>query len=190
MNAAQPQSRPVEVRDRLVHVVQGEYSVVTDPGIVLTTILGSCVSTCLWDANAGVGGMNHFLLPGDLETSGDSMKYGVNAMELLVNGLLQRGASRARMQAKLFGGGHVIKNFSDIGAKNAEFALKFLQMEAIACVGQSMGGPQARRIRFWPLTGRAGQILLDSSHADAVKAERFKPTPVAPAAAAGSIELF
>ena len=189
MNAAQPRPQP-EARERLVHVVQGEYSVVIDPGIVLTTILGSCVATCLWDADARVGGMNHFLLPGDLETSGDSMKYGVNAMELLVNGLLQRGAMRSNLQAKLFGGGHVIKNFSDIGAKNAEFALKFLKLEGITCAGQSMGGPQARRIRFWPLTGRAGQILLDSSHADAVKAERFKPTPVAPAAAAGSIELF
>jgi chemotaxis protein CheD len=189
MNAALSRERP-EVRERLVHVVQGEYSVVSEPGTVLTTILGSCVSTCMWDATAGVGGMNHFLLPGDIETGGDSMKYGVNAMELLVNGLLQRGALRSRMQAKLFGGGNVIQNFSDIGAKNAELALKFLQMAAIPCVGQSMGGPQARRIRFWPLTGRAGQILLDSSHAEVVKAERFRPAPVALAAAAGSVELF
>jgi chemotaxis protein CheD len=188
--SATPLRAVPEVRERLHHVVQGEYSVVTEPGTVLTTILGSCVSTCMWDARAGVGGMNHFLLPGDAETSGDSMKYGVNAMELLVNGLLQRGAMRSRMQAKLFGGANVIQNFSDIGAKNAAFALKFLQMEAIACVGQSMGGPQARRIRFWPLTGRAGQILLDSSHAEVVKAERYKPAPVAPSAAAGSVELF
>ncbi len=190
MNVAPLRSRPEEVRERLVHVIQGEYSVVSEPGIVLTTILGSCVATCLWDSRAGVGGMNHFLLPGDLETSGDSMKYGVNAMELLVNGLLQRGASRAGLQAKLFGGGNVIQNFSDIGAKNAEFALKFLQLEGIACAGQSLRGTQARRIRFWPQTGRAGQILLDSSHADVIKAERFRPAPVAPAAAAGSVELF
>ncbi len=189
MIAAQPRPSP-EMRERLVHVVQGEYSVVGEAGVVLTTILGSCVATCLWDPDARVGGMNHFLLPGDLESSGESMKYGVNAMELLVNGLLQRGAMRGRMRGKLFGGGNVIQNFSDIGAKNAAFALKFLQMEGIPCVGQSMGGPQARRIRFWPLTGRAGQILLDSSHADVIKAERFRPAPVAPAAAAGSVELF
>lgn len=188
MNAAQPRPSP-EIRERMVHVVQGEYAVVSEPGIVLSTILGSCVATCLWDPVAAVGGMNHFLLPGDEDSGSDSMKYGVNAMELLVNGLLQRGALRSRIQGKLFGGAHVIRNFSDIGAKNVEFALKFLQMEGIPCVGQSLGGPQARRIRFWPLTGRAGQMLLDPSNAEVISAERARPAP-APASAAGSVELF
>lgn len=179
------------VRERMVHVVQGEYAVITEPHIVLTTILGSCVATCMWDPVAAVGGMNHFLLPGDAEASGDSVKYGVNAMELLVNGLLQKGALRSRLQAKLFGGAHVIQGLSDIGAKNAEFATKFLQMEGIPCAGQSMGGDRARRIRFWPTTGRAGQMLLDSSHAEVVQAERAKPASPPPASsAAGSIELF
>ena len=188
MNAAQPNQRP-EIRERMLHVVQGEFAVVGEPGIVLTTILGSCVATCLWDSVAGVGGMNHFLLPGDVDSGSESLKYGVNAMELLVNGLLQRGALRSRIQGKLFGGAHVIRNFSDIGAKNAAFALKFLQLEAIPCVGQSLGGDQARRVRFWPLTGRAGQLLLDSSHAEVVNAERARPA-APPPSAAGSVELF
>lgn len=184
-----PAPRPTpEMRERMVHVVQGEYAVVSEPGLVLTTILGSCVATCLWDPVAAVGGMNHFLLPGD-DSSGDSMKYGVNAMELLVNGLLQQGAARARLQAKLFGGARVIQNLSDIGVKNAEFANKFLQLEGIPCVGQSLGGERARRIRFWPMTGRAGQMLLESSHVEVVAAERARPAPQAPSAA-GSIELF
>lgn len=190
--AASPRAvAPAPARERVVHVVQGEYMVVAEPGVVLTTILGSCVATCLWDASAGVGGMNHFLLPGDESSGSDSMKYGINAMELLVNGLLQRGASRARMQAKLFGGAHVIQNLSDIGQKNAEFAHKFLKMEGIACAGESLGGDRARRIRFWPQTGRAAQMLLESSHPEVVTAERKRPAaaPSAPSAA-GSVELF
>lgn len=172
-----------------MHVVQGEYAVVTEPGIVLTTILGSCVATCLWDPVAGVGGMNHFLLPGD-ENSSDSMKYGVNSMELLVNGLLQHGAIRSRMQGKLFGGAHVIQNLSDIGAKNGEFALKFLKLENIPCVGQSLGGDRARRVRFWPQTGRAAQMLLEASNPEALSAERARPSAPQAPSAAGSIELF
>jgi chemotaxis protein CheD len=142
----------------------------------------------MWDAVAAVGGINHFLLPGD-ESSSDSMKYGVNAMELLVNGLLQRGASRQRLHAKLFGGARVVQNLSDIGDKNGEFAQKFLRMENIACVGQSLGGDRARRIRFWPQTGRAAQILLEASNPEVQSAERRRPTPPA-SPAAGSIELF
>lgn len=185
-----PTAAAPQARERMVHVVQGEYAIITEPNIVLTTILGSCVATCMWDPVAGVGGMNHYLLPGDLESSGESMKYGVNAMELLVNGLLQKGAARGRLQAKLFGGGQVVRNLSDVGAKNAEFGLKFLQMEGIPCVGQSLGGDRARRIRFWPQTGRAGQMLLDPSLAEVQQAERAKPAPQPANSAAGSIELF
>jgi chemotaxis protein CheD len=176
----------------MLHVVQGEFAVVTEPGVVLTTILGSCVATCMWDAVAGVGGMNHFLLPGDLDSGDDSMKYGVNAMELLINGLLQKGAMRSRLQAKLFGGAHVIQNLSDIGQQNAAFARKFLQLEGIPCFSESLGGERARRVRFWPTSGRAAQMLLDSTHAEVVRAEQRRPAAPAPQpnAAAGSIELF
>lgn len=180
---------PAPPRERVVHVVQGEYMVVSEPGVVLTTILGSCVATCMWDPVAAVGGINHFLLPGDESSGSDSMKYGVNAMELLVNGLLQHGALRSRLQAKLFGGARVIQNLSDIGEKNGEFALKFLRMENIACVGQSLGGDRARRIRFWPQTGRAAQMLLEASNPEVQSAERRRPAPP-PSSAAGSIELF
>lgn len=189
MSQIAPSGPHAEIRERLVHVVQGEYAVVTEPGIVLTTILGSCVATCLWDPEIGVGGMNHFLLPGDDDTGGDSMKYGVNAMELLVNGMLRSGAVRSRIQGKLFGGAHVVRNLSDIGLKNAEFALNFLQLEGIPCAGQSLGGDRARRIRFWPTNGRAGQMLLESTQPELIKAERAKAAPQPPAAA-GVVELF
>lgn len=192
MNHAAASSIPAApaARERVLHVVQGEYMVVSEPNIVLTTILGSCVATCMWDPLAGVGGMNHFLVPGDESSDSESMKYGVNAMELLINGLLQRGAARMRLQAKLFGGAHVIQNLSDIGAKNAEFAEGFLRMENIPCVGRSLGGDRARRIRFWPQTGRAAQILLEASHPEVVTAERKRAAPPAQSSAAGSVELF
>jgi chemotaxis protein CheD len=176
-------------RERTMHVVQGEYRVINDPRVVLTTILGSCVATCIWDEVAGVGGMNHFLLPGDDGAASDQVKYGVNAMELLINGLLKAGASRARMRAKLFGGAHVVQSLGDIGAKNAAFAQRFLALEGISCVGQSMGGDRARRVRFWPTSGRASQLLLEATQAKELLAERqLQPTPVDPSA--GKVELF
>lgn len=191
MNPAQTASSPAfPLREQMVHVVQGEYMVVAEPNIVLTTILGSCVATCMWDPVARVGGMNHFLLPGDEESGSEHLKYGVNAMELLINGLLQRGALRGRLQAKLFGGAHVIQSLSDIGAQNAAFAERFLRMEGITCVAQSLGGDRARRVRFWPTTGRAGQMLLESTHLEVVNAERQRPRAPEPPPSAGSVELF
>lgn len=176
-------------RERTMHVVQGEYRVVQESRVVLTTILGSCVATCIWDEIAGVGGMNHFLLPGEEGAGADQVKYGVNAMELLINGLLSQGAARARLQAKLFGGAHVVQSLGDIGAKNAAFAQRFLTLERIPCVGQSLGGDRARRVRFWPTTGRASQLLLESTQARELLAER-QPQPLASDPAAGKVELF
>lgn len=176
-------------QERTMHVVQGEYRVIRDPRIVLSTILGSCVATCIWDDVAGVGGMNHFLLPGEDGAGSDHVKYGVNAMELLINGLLKEGATRGRLRGKLFGGAHVVQSLGDIGAKNAAFAQRFLALECIPCVGQSLGGDRARRVRFWPTSGRASQLLLESTQASELLAERqLQPAPVDPSA--GKVELF
>jgi len=186
-----PAPAPIGTRpaERTIHVVQGEYKIVGDDDAVLSTILGSCVATCLHDPVARVGGMNHFLLPGDANsTAADGMKYGVNAMELLINGLLQRGASRARLQAKLFGGAHVMQGLSDIGEKNGAFARKFLQTEGIQIVSASLGGDRARRVRYWPATGRASQLVLDK--ADVFTAEREAPRKPVVAPDAGALELF
>jgi chemotaxis protein CheD len=167
---------------RLVHVVQGDYAVAGSDDIVLTAILGSCVATCLHDRFAGVGGMNHFLLPETGRNASASVLYGAQAMELLINGLLKRGARKERLEAKLFGGGRMIAAFGNIGEGNAAFARRFLRDEGIPCVAESLGGTRARRIRFWPCSGRARQILLDST-----------PALVQPAAApapASDVELF
>ena len=93
--------------------------------LVLTTILGSCVAACIRDPVAGVGGMNHFLLPGSAEAmagGGDATRYGVHLMELLINGLLKQGARRDRLEAKIFGGAKTIATFSNVGEQNAAFA--------------------------------------------------------------------
>jgi len=177
----------VDFRERTLHVVQGHHAIVDEEGVVLSTILGSCVAACLRDPVARVGGMNHFLLPGDGASGGEGMKYGVNAMELLINGLLQRGAARARLEAKLFGGANVISTLSNIGAQNAAFARRFLTTEAIKVVGESLGGDRARRVRYWPCTGRASQMLLD--RVDVFNVER-KPIVPEPPTETGALELF
>ena len=155
------QTTPV-ASERLIHIHQGECRISEDPRVVLTTMLGSCISACLRDPVAGVGGMNHFLLPDTDE--GDhsaSLRYGANAMELLVNGLLSIGAKRERLEAKLFGGGHVTDGLADIGEKNAKFAELYLKRESIPLLGGSTRGREARRIQFWPVSGRVRQLALN-----------------------------
>jgi chemotaxis protein CheD len=185
MTALALQDPPAD--ERRLHVVQGEYFVSDDPRTVLTTILGSCVTACLRDPVAGVGGMNHFLLPGDRES--DGLRYGVNAMELLVNALLQRGARRGRLEAKLFGGARVVQGLSDVGRQNASFAQGYLEDERIIYLGGSLGGDQARRIQFWPTSGRVRQLFLSAEAAGVVE-EVPVIGPVPASDDDGVVELF
>lgn len=142
------------------HISQGEYAIGCFGERPITTILGSCVATCLYDEVSKVGGMNHFLLPESSNTTIQGASFGVNAMELLINDLIKHGAQRHRLSAKVFGGARMIAGLSDIGEKNSEFVLNFLKREAIKCTGKSLGGTQARRVEFWPDTGRARQKLV------------------------------
>ncbi len=151
---------------RQIHVVQGAYEATGDPEIVLTTILGSCVCTCLTDPIARVGGMNHFLLPDGEDLSFGKMRYGLHAMELLINELLKIGAKRQRLEAKLFGGAGMHGGLGKIGQANGEFALKFLETESIKLVGRSLGGTQARRVRYWPTIGKAQQLFIAQELSD------------------------
>jgi chemotaxis protein CheD len=170
-----------------IHVVQGEYHVTANPDICLSTILGSCVAACVRDVDMGVGGMNHFLLPGDDFT--DGLRYGVQSMELLINALLRMGARRDRLEAKLFGGARIVAGLTDVGAQNIRFAQRFLADEGIAYAGGSLGGNQARRIQYWPHDGRARQTFIGDSPAGVVEAERRRPIP-AMEPASGALELF
>lgn len=176
-------------KNHRVHIIQGEYFVTSDSDIMVTTILGSCVAACIRDPLAGVGGINHFLLPGSTTKSkaGEAERIGVHLMELLVNGLLKAGARRDRLEAKLFGGARTVRSHNDIGKHNTEFAERFLRDEGIAHVGGSTGGLQGRRIQYWPVSGRARQILLTGT----VEIERpaAGSAPVV-ASNAGELELF
>jgi len=147
-----------------VQLTQGDTYVTNDPTEILTTILGSCVSACIRDPIAKIGGMNHFLLPdGGSGEDRNAVRYGANAMELLINALLKRGASRGSLQAKLFGGANVLAGLSSIGSKNAAFAQRYLADEGIPVIGGNLGGTSSRRIQFWPVTGRARQLALTTS---------------------------
>ena len=165
----------------------------TDLPLALVTLLGSCVAACLYDPIAAVGGMNHFMLPGDDTGDGNSARYGANAMELLINDLLKRGARRARLQAKVFGGGNVLSGFhSDpIGTRNARFILEYLRAEDIPVRAQDLGDIHARKVGFFPQTGRTLVKRLPSTRDDAiVVAERALYGRLAKAPATGSVELF
>lgn len=168
-----------------VAVVQGEFMVSGDPAMQLSTILGSCVAVCLHDPVCKIGGMNHFLLPfGQEEGTNRPVRYGVFAMEMLINALMKEGAKKNRLQAKLFGGARISADLRDIGQSNAAFARSFLATENIECLAESLGGTNARRLLYQPATGNARMLLVPSS---SVEVERPKPQPKP---ASDSVELF
>ena len=146
--------------ERLVYIAQGEEAVSSEPDVVITTILGSCVSFCLWDPGARVGGMNHLLLPEVADFGGGIDPVGVVSMERLINGVLRLGGARGRLKAKIFGGSAMLSAATDIGARNVAFAHAFLAAERIDCIAESTGGILARRIRFRPASGEARQRFV------------------------------
>ena len=178
---------------KVIPVLQGELSVSDDPNVVLSCILGSCIATCLFDPTARVGGMNHILLPGRKGEAVAHNKFGVFAMEALINGLMQKGARKSNLVAKIFGGASTFENGLAIGVSNAAFVRDFLETEAIPIAAESVGGKQARRVRFFPTTGHAKQMLT----AEAVPIEAPRPPkpvqgrrPAVPPGGSGEVELF
>lgn len=178
-------------------LLPAEYRV-TDQPIALVTLLGSCVAACLYDPAVGVGGMNHFMLPdaqpSNMAARGDgSARYGVHAMELLINDLLKRGARRARLQAKVFGGGNVLRGFTSdpIGTRNAKFVLDYLGAEHIPVLAQDLGDIHPRKVCFFAQTGRAlVRHLPITRDEEIVRAERALYGRLAHTPVAGSVELF
>lgn len=132
---------------------------VTNRSAVLLTVLGSCVAACLHDPLARVAGMNHFMLPDEAEEGADdpaAMRYGTHAMDVLVRELVRAGARRERLQAKVFGGAAVLPNMPslNVGDRNAEFVLRYLQAEKINLYAQDLGGSQPRRVGFLAESGK------------------------------------
>jgi len=144
-----------------VYITQGETAVGSDKDMIISTILGSCISICLWDPVAGVGGMNHLLLPGLV--TGDEASSGAVAMDRLINEMMPLGAERPRLRAKLFGGSSMLQGRTDIGSRNSEFGRVYLRNENIPCDADSVGGTRARRLRFWPATGVAQMKFVEDA---------------------------
>ena len=168
-------------------MLQARYEVTTRSDTVLTAVLGSCVAACLWDEEARVGGMNHFLLPGVEGEQPKELRYGVNSMELLINALLNAGARRSALQAKLFGGGQMAEGFAEVGRRNVEFATDFLFREGIVFRGGSLGGTAARKVEFWATSGRARQRAISDD--GALFGAELRRTP-AVAVESGVVDLF
>lgn len=161
------------------------------PGAVCT-FLGSCVAACIRDNQLGIGGLNHFLLP----SGGDgdqSARYGVNAMELLINDILRLGASKENLEAKIFGGASVMATSSadPVGQQNGRFVQKYLNDEGIPILATDLGGTRARRVYFFPETGRASILHVapaDSKEIQRTDAELRSRATTAPSP--GGVELF
>jgi chemotaxis protein CheD len=184
-----------QFRCEAVKVLPGEYFVSNEDILVMTT-LGSCIAACLWDRKAQVGGLNHFMLPdggADAAASGAG-RYGSFAMEVLINELLKRGATRATLEAKVFGGGQVIAEMAslNVGERNTRFVLDYLRAERIAVVSKDVLGSHPRKVCFLPASGKAMIKRLTLTHAPTLLDEERKAAQLAARTASngGSIELF
>lgn len=175
-----------------VKVLPGEYFVSSDD-LVIMTVLGSCISACIWDGKVRAGGMNHFMLP-DGESVDGFGRYGSYAMELLINELLKKGARRESMQAKVFGGAQVMAGFTtlNVGERNTQFVLDYLAMERIPVVSQDVLDIHPRKVCFFPVTGKALVKRLAHSHPETLAVEERKgnAVTVAKSTAGGSVDLF
>lgn len=177
-------------KNEAVKILPGEYFVHHEDLLIMTT-LGSCIAACLWDRNARIGGMNHFMLP---EGAGDSGRYGSYAMELLINEMMKRGASRTSLEAKVFGGGQVISgmNSMNVGERNTTFVLEYLKTERIPVVSKDVLDVYPRKVCLLPASGKAMVKRLTPTNVEAVVAqERAAAQRVFPAASSGgSVDLF
>src|SRR5689334_9351229 len=176
-------------------IFPGQYFV-TDRDIVLVTVLGSCVAACIRDTRNGVGGMNHFLLPDaarDASPASRSARYGSFAMEVLINQLIRHGAHREHMEAKVFGGGSVLPDLrsSGVGESNARFIVDYLRKERVQVVAKDLLDDCARKIYFFPATGRVLVKKLRQLHNVTVLArEQDYSRRLMDVEVSGDVELF
>ncbi|WP_170848491.1 chemotaxis protein CheD [Devosia sp. YR412] len=178
-------------------VHQGDCHVSNETDLTYSTVLGSCISACVRDRVANVGGMNHFLLAEQSGSAKDrygaSARYGAFAMEQLINKVLTKGTGKkANLEIKVFGGGKINSALDDVGRKNIEFVRQFLADEGYALTGEDLGGNYARRVLFKPHSGRVFVKRLDSDVGTNVAREEaaFAKRRVVVAAPVDDIELF
>ena len=176
-------------------ILPGEYFLSETP-MVVYTVLGSCISVCLRDPVAGVGGMNHFMLAaprgnGDSDSWAESGRYGSYAMEMLINGILARGGNRRRLESKVFGGGKIYDGSMDVGAKNAAWAFDYLEQEGMSPVKADVGDVCPRKVYYFTDSGKVLLKKLDQVQAETVvQQERQYKSSLQETPAAGDVTLF
>ncbi len=179
-----------------VRVLPGEYYVTKMPEFSVT-VLGSCVSACISDPTVGIGGMNHFMLPGGRGGLDDehcldlSTRYGASAMEHMINDILKYGGSRENLEVKLFGGAQVMAGMSDVGEGNIEFVREYLAAEEINITSEDLGGDYPRKVMYFPTTGKAFMKRIPITRGSSVlEQERSYQKTLQKKPIAGEIELF
>lgn len=178
-----------------VKILPGEYYATTRPMLVVT-VLGSCVSACVRDRVNGVGGMNHFMLPSANEIGepiNASARFGTFAMELLINQVLKLGGRRQNLEAKVFGGGSVLRGFSvsNVGERNAHFVRMYLHAEDIPIIAEDMLDIYPRKVYFFPESGRVLIKRLRSLHNDTImRREQEYSSRISSEKVAGDVDLF
>ena len=178
-------------------LLPGEYYVTREVETIVT-VLGSCVSACVRDTAVGIGGMNHFMLPlssgnGSWENAdtGASARYGNFAMELMINDILKNGGSRRNLEIKVFGGGRILAQMTDIGQKNVDFVQQYIRDEGLKLLASDVGDIYPRKVYFTPSTGKAFVKKLRSLNNETIVERetqylnQLKNKPVE-----GSVELF
>ncbi|WP_347987393.1 chemoreceptor glutamine deamidase CheD [Methylomonas sp. AM2-LC] len=180
-------------------LLPGDYYV-TFQDEMITTVLGSCVSACIRDAETGIGGMNHFMLPQTIKNRlnsrdesvvGTATRYGNFAMEHLINIILSNGGKRKNLEVKLFGGGKIIPTLSDVGAANIQFVLDYVDTEALRLISKDLGDIYPRKVNFFPLTGKVRMKKIKDLHNDTIMLrEKQYGSSLINMPVEGSIELF
>jgi len=181
-------------------ILPGEYYVTTNYELI-TTVLGSCISACIRDTLYGIGGMNHFMLPISKTDDGggwggnpnsSSTRYGNFAMEHLINGILTNGGQRKNLEVKIFGGGRIISQMTDVGANNIKFVKEYINAESLNLVSENVGDIFPRKVLYDPKTGKVKMKKLRSMHNDTIitretsYSHQLEETPVE----TGEIDLF
>ena len=177
-------------------ILPGEYYC-TYKDMLIVTVLGSCVSACIRDRVSGIGGMNHFMLPDGGDGSDPlisaSARYGTYAMEVLINELLKAGARRENLEAKVFGGGNVLRGLTalNVGERNAAFVRGYLKAEGIRVLAEDLNDIFPRKVYFFPRTGRVlVKKLRELNNNTLVNREQDYASRLAGKKIGGEVELF
>lgn len=185
-----------KISSNVCPVLPGHHKVICENDLALTTLLGSCVAACIRDKRSGTGGLNHFLLPGDRagQSGTFSARYGVNAMEILINDILKSGAQKSDLEIKVFGGSEIIrgKGLPAVGKKNSHFVVEYLRDEGLDIVASDLGGTRARRVFFFPSNGNVRVLYLSESQTAAQGHEenRLERTLAVEKPKPSTVELF